>query len=304
MDFGSVLSAGASILGGVLGGKGDSDAAANQFNWNAALQREFAQNGIRWRVADAKAAGIHPLYALGGGGPTFSPSTFIPGDSGNGLVEGLSKAGQDIGRAIDSTRTAEEKFEARRRDLQLENDELQNQYLRAQIAKLSNGQTGPALPSAMDGIGGPMASQGDIYKVNPVDIPATQPGHPSQGAGAFPETSWMRTETGMQPVPNREALEDADLANPSALSWYWRNQMLPSIGVSGDPPPDSMLPEGAIGWRWVPSKQEWQATDSFDFWDRNFYGKAREGLFGHNARPRPKPRNRAGIRRNTTGYRR
>lgn len=32
-----------------------------------AIQREFAQQGIRWKVEDAKAAGLHPLYALGGG---------------------------------------------------------------------------------------------------------------------------------------------------------------------------------------------------------------------------------------------
>ena len=30
-----------------------------------ANQREFAKHGIQWRVDDAKAAGIHPLAALG-----------------------------------------------------------------------------------------------------------------------------------------------------------------------------------------------------------------------------------------------
>lgn len=37
------------------------------------LQREFAQNGIQWRVADAKKAGIHPLYALGANTATYTP---------------------------------------------------------------------------------------------------------------------------------------------------------------------------------------------------------------------------------------
>jgi len=41
---------------------------------NEAAQREFAQQGLRWKVEDAKAAGLHPLYALGGSGAAFSPS--------------------------------------------------------------------------------------------------------------------------------------------------------------------------------------------------------------------------------------
>ena len=42
--------------------------AREQFDRNEALQREFAQNGIRWRAADARAAGLHPLAALGSSG--------------------------------------------------------------------------------------------------------------------------------------------------------------------------------------------------------------------------------------------
>lgn len=50
-----------------------------QASTNAALQREFAQNGIRWRVEDAKAAGLHPMYALTGGGAAFSPNAIAIG---------------------------------------------------------------------------------------------------------------------------------------------------------------------------------------------------------------------------------
>lgn len=49
---------------------------------NEALQREFAQNGVRWRVADARAAGIHPLAALGMS-PTQAQPTAVSGDPGN-----------------------------------------------------------------------------------------------------------------------------------------------------------------------------------------------------------------------------
>lgn len=44
----------------------------NEANLNA--QREFAQHGIRWKVEDAKAAGLHPLFGAGLTGASFSPS--------------------------------------------------------------------------------------------------------------------------------------------------------------------------------------------------------------------------------------
>jgi hypothetical protein len=57
---------------------------------NADLQREFAQHGISWKVADAARAGIHPLAALGV--QTHSASPVHVG----GQDYGLTKAGQSI----------------------------------------------------------------------------------------------------------------------------------------------------------------------------------------------------------------
>lgn len=68
--FGSLLSLGGDLLGGHLNRKEQR----SQQDQNEALQREFAQMGTRWRVADAQAAGVHPLFALGGGGASFTPS--------------------------------------------------------------------------------------------------------------------------------------------------------------------------------------------------------------------------------------
>lgn len=48
--------------------------ANDQIAQNEAWQREYAQNAIRWRVADAKAAGLHPLFALSGGTAGYQPS--------------------------------------------------------------------------------------------------------------------------------------------------------------------------------------------------------------------------------------
>lgn len=51
--------------------RAERDAARAQSNANATNLRtsyDFAQNSIQWKVADAKKAGIHPLYALGSPG--------------------------------------------------------------------------------------------------------------------------------------------------------------------------------------------------------------------------------------------
>lgn len=49
----------------------------SNMEYNRQTQEDFAKYGIQMRVADAQAAGVHPLYALGGGAPTFSPGASV-----------------------------------------------------------------------------------------------------------------------------------------------------------------------------------------------------------------------------------
>lgn len=72
------------------------DFAREQADKNIALQREFAQMGIRWRVEDAKAAGLHPMYALTGGGAAFAPNPIVmPGQPP------ASRGGESFGNAME-----------------------------------------------------------------------------------------------------------------------------------------------------------------------------------------------------------
>ncbi len=123
--WGSIISAGANLLGGMMSASASKSAARKQVE----LQREFAQNGIRWKVADAKAAGLHPLAALGAQTTSYQPVQV--GDTS--LGSSLSEMGQNIGRAVDATMTRREREEQQRR-----NDLIQGMQLANQEAELKS----------------------------------------------------------------------------------------------------------------------------------------------------------------------
>lgn len=137
LAFASLVGTGAGVVTSLIGGEQARKNANTQFDNNARLQREFAQHGISWKVADARRAGIHPLAALGV--PPMSPSpVHVQGqDSGitaagaavqGGLqeyiraeianknaetakikaeAESLKKSGQNVGPKTDYTVTEE-----------------------------------------------------------------------------------------------------------------------------------------------------------------------------------------------------
>jgi len=155
--FGAVVAGGSSLLSGILGRKAQNKANAQSLELarqNIQLQRDFAQHGIRWKVDDAKAAGIHPLYALGANTHSFSPVSagMTPED---GLAQGMANMGQNLGSAIERTRTANERHESKIRELQVERGELENTLLRSQINALNAphqvGPPGPGTASVMPG---------------------------------------------------------------------------------------------------------------------------------------------------------
>lgn len=118
---------------------------------NIANQREFAQQGIRWKVADAQAAGLHPLAALGAQTSSFSnvvgADIPVPRTDFGGM-------GQDLGRAIDAGSSQAERSDrmgqAIARTAQvfsLEKMNLENEVLKNQVA-LTRAQLPPPLPAS------------------------------------------------------------------------------------------------------------------------------------------------------------
>lgn len=111
-------------------------------NRNIELEREFAQNGISWRIADAARNGISPLAALGSQSASFNPvsaaftggSTGIPhqpndGSFGRAVIGGMVSAG--VSRALTATMTPIEREYA---TLDLARKVKENEMLDIQLA--------------------------------------------------------------------------------------------------------------------------------------------------------------------------
>lgn len=83
------ISGGLGLLGGMLSDRSARSTASKQRQMDV----EFAKNQIAWKVADAKRAGIHPLYALGSSG-SYSPTNIVQSQSNTGTA--LGRAGEQI----------------------------------------------------------------------------------------------------------------------------------------------------------------------------------------------------------------
>lgn len=250
--WGGIASAVGSVVGGVLGLRGQRESAANAENLNQlnyANQKEFAQNGIRWKVADAKAAGLHPLAALGASTAQYTPATAI-GDSPDWSF--LADAGQSIGRAVDAKRTQQERVEQQQKQdaafaLKAENQKAENDLIRAQTASIKQDmalrlakaseqavrtqQQVPAMPSLADAP--TIAGQAQAYPVSRTqmkvpEVLASEKGRPSVEAGLHPDTARVTSVGGGHvAVPSDK---NADVAQDNIFlqaQWFLRNGVVP-----------------------------------------------------------------------------
>lgn len=256
---GAVLGGGAIL--DYFGQRQSAKDARTEAENNRNLQEEFAQNGIRWRVEDAKAAGLHPLYALGANTASYSP--IAVGDTGGGSA--LSSIGQNISRAVQTGMTlSERKHNAVMNQFAVERASLENQILKQQLSGVGNA-TNPPFPSANASNFIPTSQDVPAVRVVPAERTVSQPGRLAQEAGWRPDVSYSRTDTGLAPmIPNSlsESLEDDIIGN---LFWRLRNQGFPNLGIAS-PPPKSQLPRGANHWEWSAHRQEWQPIYSTKTW--------------------------------------
>lgn len=244
MGLGSIVSAVGSIAGGILG----ANSAQNVAGMNYEAQKEFAQNGIRWKVEDAKRAGIHPLYALGASTQGYSPSGGYTGDYG--ISDAAAHLGQGYERAQQAKMTKEERDKQDVRDaiqdmaaledlnqkrrmndaqIRLANSEIFRNY-----ALSTNALRKTGLPPAMPGgLGGVIAGQGNSYATGQTtpeisSVVTSEKGTPSVQAGSPPDVRFYRTLSGGRaPLPTEDAGDAMDAALGAGLQWSFRNNLVP-----------------------------------------------------------------------------
>lgn len=225
---------GAAIAGGasLLGGKKSSD-EASQINAaqlafareQMAFQKEMAQHGVRWRVEDAKAAGLHPLHAMGGILPSASPVSVDFQTSGAGAA--LSEAGQSIGRAVAAQMTpaerAAQELQLKLGEAQLAESDARRVYYLSEAARtLGPSQVGPGSPIVNEDVA-PGVIPGQVQVQAPV-VAARARDEQALAAGQqalLQEYVWPDGKRSLLPATVSgeisEALESMGLENPSLM---------------------------------------------------------------------------------------
>lgn len=260
----ALIGAGSSLIGGLL----DRKAADKQYK----QQKEFAQSGIQWKVKDAEKAGIHPLYALGANTVSYSPQQV--GDNSSWLGD----VGQNIGRAIDATRSNPAKAQALAQtaaQIQLEGLQLDNDIKRAQLsssmALARQAGSAPGLPSVstrealtgMPGQGDAPQIEGPTVELKKQMSPSVADGHSSYGFA--PEVDfYMTNRGGYSPQVPQSLSESFEQDWASFYQWYYRNKIAPTV-----PPNVPLAP--LHEWTYHPASGQWYQKNRFmgKYWDWN-----------------------------------
>lgn len=281
----------ASGIMGLFGGKTNADAQLQANRENAAAaernavrnieyQKEFAKSGIQWRAEDAQKAGIHPIYALGAGGASFSPVSIAGGEARpvTGMGDAMQRAGQNFGRAIQAAQPRDAQMDAITRaaaELQLTNAGLNNELLATQVAKARQELiTKPAMPSleqryGIEGQGSTAGASGisanDYVRGNWPKQEWTEkaervpraPGEPHREAFSVADVGHANTAGGgYSAIPSKDVQERIEDNFLQQVMWMFRNNLLPSIGIN-ESPPRVPAGEGKV-WRYHPFYQEYR----------------------------------------------
>lgn len=267
--LGPLISAGANIIGGLFNSASADkarDQAERHAQQQAANQREFAQQGLTWKIDDAirNAEKVHPIYSLGSAGASYSPvSASFTAD--NSMGNAVASAGQDIGRAVSATATKDQRADAftkASQALALEKGGLENELLRAELAS-KNGRlrATPNPPFPAPGanhfnIPGQVQSGDPYVKSKPLEVAPGAPGQPQSEGGAVTDVGYARTATGWAPVPSKDVKERMEDNIFQEANHFMRNNIFPTLGINLAPPPFAAPPGQA--WVFNPLKQEYQ----------------------------------------------
>lgn len=194
---GALIAAGA----GLFAGKKARDAARENALREMAMQKEFAQFGVRWKVADAEAAGVHPLFAMGGSTQGYTPSSVSPDYSD------VARAGEHLGSALAASSTTGQralaKANLRALESQVNASDAQASMFRSQaMLNLRDFQSPPFPSSNTDVITDPVS--GALIRRHAAEEDISEWALPSGGrqvsAGKLLEYGWQQYDFGNGPV--------------------------------------------------------------------------------------------------------
>lgn len=149
-------------------------------------QKEFAKMGIQWKVADATAAGVHPLFALGASTSSYAPQSIGLENASAHLGKGLADMGQDLSRAATATMSQAQKGAIVAKDaLVMEGMKLDNDIKRASLASAIQKLQGPSIATdATGGMIGGKKIEVDPGTTNVEDFWSKRYGEPGEWIGA------------------------------------------------------------------------------------------------------------------------
>lgn len=250
--LGSILGAVGSIAGGLLGNKSAKKAAEKNYE----QQKEFAQNGLKWNVAQAKELGISKLVAAGMPTQSYAPSNV------GGNFDFLGNAGQNIGRALAAGQgpggagTAVPRAAAA---VQLEGLQLDNDIKRAQIASLNKTLTQPGTAAPYGSPNGTVIDGPTLKLQTNRDLARSDEQYSVPGAG--PDVTFTHTNTGGYTWDTPPQLAESRESDPWMKRWggFVRNGIVPFLDPHGHVPREIIenAPPGTVP-RLDPLTQEWK----------------------------------------------
>lgn len=203
-------------------------AATNLFNANRQekLQKEFAQNSISWKAADAERAGISKVFAVGAPATSYSPVSI--GSAGSDLGNAANKAASAIsgqGGPGSTTTGKVSGLSAEIQAAQLDGLKVDNAIKRAELASKVSIATQPGAGHVMDRdtVQGP-----EGVKFEKKIAPAGN--EPQKEFGTSPEVSMYRTKHGYAPQIPQQLQEAFESDMLSRWQWNLRNKILPGMG--------------------------------------------------------------------------
>lgn len=242
----SLLSGGLSLLGGLFGNENQTDNLERQL----ALRREELQNAVTWRVADARRAGIHPLYALGMQAPQSFPIA-LDDKVGPAIAEMGQGLGSALHRSMDAVSRDKHQMEMALGSAQLDVMDAQAQMYRSEAMRNMQAPAAPmpglgiqrespgAVSGKFEGFEGQDAVVPGVIDVKPAEVVSPKAGDKSMVAGINPygEEQWYHNRLPMMvPRTQGESIEEiwSEMSAPAFMGWILRNGQLYGEGWIND----------------------------------------------------------------------